>query len=160
MKRTACLIAVIAGSVVCSALGAFIAPTQQQILAAANDPATLSALLKDATPNDAATMAVSIFEAITSLSLSHKEEKNRIAAVVKILFQAFPNQANQLAAELGDHMALIPRGSKTRSAVSVVQRTIIEAAGAPAGLEFANAFKDAPTPPPPIGTGYKAQKLK
>jgi len=158
MKKTFVLLVAAVSLVAGNAFGAFVAPTPEQIAAAANDPSLLTALLKDATPAQAAQIVKDIVVKVSEAKLSKKEEKKRVATLVKLAFAAFPaDKANELAAELGKQMALIPKDSPGHRVVSIVQQTIRRHAGTSSGASFGKAFNPDIPPPPPITKGYEAQ---
>ena len=86
---------------------AFTAPTEEQIAAAAADPAAqLAALLQDASVNQAAAIAAQVAERISILGLSAEDQAARLSQTIQALFAAVPAiQHEALAAAFGEAMA-------------------------------------------------------
>lgn len=159
----------------CSAYGAFTPPTQDQIQAAADDPAQVAALIRDASVDQAAGVGKDVIVAIVKLDLKPKDRDARIASLVEYLFQAFPGASDSLAIALAKAVASSPAASMSPAVLSSIQRAIIAVAGLETGTAFGNAYNLAmqtvagapgggknvppPPPPPPVALPYEAQRL-
>jgi hypothetical protein len=156
-----------------SAFAAFQAPTAAQLTAAANNPASIAALLEGASPEQAAQVIKAVVVEISSLGLSATAQAASIGSVISVAFSAAPaGSAPMLAASLGTACgaSLAIRGNP--AVVSSIQAAIATAGGsggAAMAQTFATAYTEAKTASeaghndaldnaPPVGTGYDGQK--
>jgi hypothetical protein len=156
-------LAILVATVAWTAWGAFTPPTQDQLAAAAVDPALVVALVQDASMEEAARVGENVIIEIVKLDLEPEERDARIASLLKYLFQAKPDDPQSLAIELGNAVAASPTISMNSAILSGIQQTIIAIAGVDIGTAFGNAFnlamlsiagragggKNVPPPPPP-----------
>lgn len=172
------IIKIMAGLMVLSAAvarGAFLPPTEEQLGLAANEPAKVAVLVKDASVKEAAAVARDVITRIVKCGLPPVARDERIKGVVAQVFMALPGQSTALAAALGSAVASSPTASMSPAIVSSIQQAVVAAvtgsgtssnpaAGAAAGTAFGNSYAMAsqsvagapapgkaapPTPPPP-----------
>lgn len=153
--------------------GAFTPPTEEQLGAAAAEPARVRPLLKEASVEQAALVAKDVIILIVKAGLPPVSRDDRIRSVVQQVFQALPGKGLALAAALGSAVAASPAASMSAAVVSSIQSAVVAAAGAAhagattlsgAGTAFGNAYNLSmqtiggapgggktvpPTPPPP-----------
>lgn len=156
----------------------FVAPSGEQIAGAAESPVNVVALLKDASPAQAATVMKDVVIDILKLGLPPVDRNARIAEMVRHAFRTMPGQAKALAAALGAAIASSPAASGDADVVSIIQQAVVTTAGDSAsasGAAFGNAYNLAmqtvsgapgggkmvpPTPPPPpVALPYAGQAL-
>jgi len=160
------------------AWGAFVQPTGEQLTQAAENPALIRALVKDASVSQAAEVTRNVIVKIVGLGLPPVTRDARVTAVVTEVFKAMPGKAKARAAALGKAVAASPAASGDPAMVSTIQQAVIAATGtegSAAGAAFGNAYNLAmqsvagapgggklvpPTPPPPpVATPYEGQSL-
>ena len=93
MKARIIGLAVWAALVAGSALAAFEKPTREQLQAAAESPALVVALVKDANPDQAAEVGKDVIIQIIRLDLKPEERNQRFADLIRYLFTAMPQDA-------------------------------------------------------------------
>ena len=159
-----------------NARGEFVKPTREQLKAAAEDPAKVVELLKDASIDQSAELAKDVVIQIVKLDLEPDERDKRISLLVSYLFMTMPeDQWDDLAISLGKFVAASPTASMSPDTISAFQRAIIELAGVSVGSDFGNAYnlamqtiagapgggKTVPPqpPPPPVALPYEGQRL-
>jgi hypothetical protein len=160
-----------------NAYGVFTPPTQDQLKAAAEDPARVTALIQDASVSQAAEVGKDIMVQIVKLNLKPDIRDARIASLVTNLFQAMPKDDwKALAIALAKTVAASPTASMSPAIVSAIQRAIITVAEIEIGTAFGNAYNLAmqtvagapgggknvppPPPPPPVALPYEGQRLR
>lgn len=159
------------------AFGAFQKPSDEQLKAAAQDPALLAALLVDASVDQAAETTKDVIVQIVKLDLEPEERDLRAALLVRVLFRAMPQDTwTAIAVALGAFVAASPKASMSPSLVSAIQQSIIQTTGLKNGNAFGNAYilamqtvggapgggKNVPTqpPPPPVALPYEGQRFR
>ncbi len=155
---------------------AFTPPTQEQLQAAAKEPALVVALVQDANPEQAAEVGKDVVIEIVKLGLKPKDRDARISQLVEYLFKAMPeDNSMELAIALGKAVAGSPTASMSPDTVSAIQLGIILAVGVDHANPFGNSYnlamqtiagapgggKTVPPqpPPPPVALPYEAQRL-
>ena len=184
MKTKILWLAVLAGLLAGSVFAAFEKPTREQLEAAAENPALVVALVKDANPDQAAEVAKDVIIQIIRLDLKTEERDQRFADLIRYLFTAMPQgDWMALAISLGRFVAASPAASASPDVVSAIEQAVIEFYNVDYGNAFANAYllsmqtvagapgggktvpPQPPPPPvalplrPPVATGYEAQQL-
>lgn len=173
------LVVGLVGVMAMRAWGAFVPPTDNQLIQAAEDPARIGALVKQASVAQAAEVTKNVIVKIVGLGLPPVTRNARVAAIIADVFKAMPGKAKALAAALGRAIAASPVASGDPAVVSTIQQAVIAAAGAEgsaAGAAFGNAYNMAmqsvagapgggkvvpPTPPPPpVAIPYEGQSLR
>ena len=167
-----------------SVFAAYEKPTREQLQAAAENPALVVTLVKDANPDQAAEVGKDVIIQIIRLDLKPEERNQRFADLIRYLFTAMPQDAwMPLAMSLGRFVAASPAASASPDIVSAIEQAIIQFYNVDFGNAFANAYLLAmqtvagapgggktvpPQPPPPpvalplrppVATGYEAQQL-
>jgi hypothetical protein len=160
-----------------AAEAAFTPPTQEQLQAAAKEPALVVALIVDANAEQAAEVGKDVVIEIVKLGLKPKERDARISQLVEFLFKAMPeDNSMELAIALGKAVAGSPTASMTAEIVSAIQLGIILAVNVEHANAFGNAYnlamqtiagapgggKTVPPqpPPPPVALPYEGQRLR
>lgn len=173
IKRVALLACLAAGS----AYGVFVEPTRDQLREAAENPAKVVVLLRDASIPQAAIVGKDVIIQILALDLKPEDRDVRIASLVTYVFQAMPQDDwTALSIELAKAVAASPKASMSSAIVSAIQRTVIEISDVEDGSAFGNAFNLAmqtiagapgggknvppPPPPPPVALPYEGQRLR
>ncbi len=176
MKTRILGLALLAGTLTGNAQAAFEKPTGEQLKAAAENPALVVALVKDANPDQAAEVGKDVIIQIIRLDLEPDQRDQRFSMLVRYLFTAFPQDDwAALAISLGRFVAASPAASATPDIVSAIQRAVIEFCGVDYGDTFANSYllamqtiagspgggKTVPPqpPPPPVALPYEGQRL-
>lgn len=172
------LVLVLAGGLLAApAFGAFQKPSDEQLEAAARDPALIGALLTDASIDQAAETAKDVIAEIVQLDLEPEERDQRVAMLVRFTFRAMPEGVwTDLAISLGKFVAASPKASMNAAIVSAIQKSIIETTELKNGTAFGNAYimamqtvagapgggKNVPPqpPPPPVALPYEGQRLR
>ena len=170
--------AVLAGMVLAgNAYGIFVAPTQDQLKAAAQDPPKIIALVQDASIDQAAVVCRDVIIEIVKLNLKPEVRNARIGSLVRNLFTIMPqDQWPPLAVALAKVVAASPTASMSPATVSAIQQAIIALGGVGDGNAFGNAYnlsmqtvagapgggKNVPSqpPPPPVALPYEGQRLE
>ena len=159
-----------------SARGEFVKPTREQLKAAAEDPAKVVELLKDASIDQSAELAKDVIIQIVKLDLEPEKRDKRISLLVSYVFMTLPEDYwDDLSISLAKFIAASPTASMSPDTISAVQRAIIELTGVTVGNAFGNAYnlamqtiaggpgggKTVPPqpPPPPVALPYEAQRL-
>jgi hypothetical protein len=120
-----------------AAEAAFTPPTQEQLQAAAKEPALVVALIVDANAEQAAEVGKDVVIEIVTLGLKPKERDARISQLVEFLFKAMPeDNSMELAVALGKAVAGSPTASMTAEIVSAIQLGIILAVNVEHGPHF------------------------
>lgn len=139
-----------------TASAAYVAPTAEQLAAAAADPsADLPALLKEASADQVADVVKVVAEEIVRLNLSPKDQAARLAELIRVAFGAVPEKDyNLLAAALGSALSISPVVSGSPGAMDAVRSGIITAGGGGevgSGLaaSFDQTFEPGAGAPPP-----------
>jgi len=128
-----------------SASAAFTPPTDEQLTAAANDPATLAALLVGASPEQEAQVVKAVIVQLEALGLPAATQGARVSAVVAAAFADTPAASmSLLAASLGTACGASVAISANPAVVSSVQSAVITAGGA-SGAVLARTFGEAYT---------------
>ena len=154
MKRmiAICLATVITAS---AAWAAFVAPTADQLRDAAENPAKVAALLKDASAQQAAEVLRDLLIRAAGLGLTGDQLSARVRQVVQAAFGAMGGEAAALAGALG---ALV----RDNATLQPLAGAISEGIQAAKDVGTARIF-DAKLPKkavlPPVASGYEAQKL-
>ena len=159
-----------------SAFGVFVAPTPEQIQAAAKDPPQVVALLQDASVAQASNVGKDVIIEIVRLGLKPEDRDKRIRELVGHLFAALPGQTKALAVAMGLKIAASPTASMSPEIVSAVQVAIIAFTDVSTGNDFGNSYtlamqtvagapgggKTVPPqpPPPPVALPYEGQLLR
>lgn len=169
---------VLAGVLIASfAYGAFQKPSDEQLKAAAQDPALLAALLVDASIDQAAETTKDVIVQVVKLDLEPEECDLRAALLIRILFRTMPQDTwTAIAVALGKFVAASPKASMSPSLVSAIQQSIIQTTELKNGNAFGNAYiiamqtvagapgggKNVPTqpPPPPVALPYEGQRFR
>ncbi len=123
-----------------SAPAAFKPPTDEQVAAAAENPAQGAALVADATPEEAAAVLKAIYEKIVAMNLEPAAFTARIALVTGAVFKAMPSKVLALAAALGKVLGESP------ALAEKVARIVVAAAATASGVQgpaVTRAFVDA-----------------
>jgi len=159
---------------VTGAWAAFVAPTAAQLNDAAENPAKVAALLKDASVQQAADIVRDVLSRVAALGLSGDQLSARVRDVVKAAFGAMSGDAGALAGALGalvrDNTTLQPlagaisegiRMAKDISIARIFDAKLPKNGIVPSLTSGNGAPKkpDTTPPPPPVATGYKAQTL-
>ncbi|HPC18583.1 MAG TPA: hypothetical protein PL039_00125 [Kiritimatiellia bacterium] len=147
------------------AFGDFTKPALEQLQAAAENPAQLGALLRDASPDQAAETAKDVIIEIIQLDLKPEERDARAASLMDQLFLAMPTDTwPALAISFGRFVAASPAATMSPSLLSAIHQAIIRVGDVDLGEAFGNAFNLAmqtvagkpaggktvpPQPPPP-----------
>ena len=156
-------LAVMLGIVAWNVAGAFTPPTQEQLAAAAVDPALVVALVQDATAAQTAQVGKDVIIEIVKLDLEPEGRDERIALLLQYLFKSRPDDPESLATALGRAVAASPTASMGPAILSAVQQAIIAISGVEIGTAFGNSYnlsmqtvagapgggKNVPPPPPP-----------
>ncbi len=157
-------------------------PSDRQIAQAAADPSQMPALIAGASVTEAAQVARAVIARIIRDMKATPARTTQIRAVVRYVMAARPREAVAMAVAIGNLVASSPTVSGDAVALSVIQSSIVEAAGTDrvAGADLASAFgnafalamqslggapgsgKTAPAtpPPPPVTVPYEGQLLK
>ncbi len=181
MNRIAifCIVGVMTIQATTVAQGAFTPPTETGIIAAAKDPGVnMAALLKEASPEQAAQVVKLVVARVLGLGLSSDGQRARITAVISVAFAVVTPQAHMaFASAVGAAVAASGAIVATPGAVSRIQGAIalVGAEGAALAQAFGTSYqaamqklggtsqktKDDPPPiiPPPIASGYEGQTL-
>jgi hypothetical protein len=155
-----------------SVMAAFVDPTPAQFEAASKDPALVAALLKDASPEQAAQVIKAIIVGILGQGLNGSTANAQITAVVNAGFAAMPAGTGvQLSAALGTACGSTAAISGNPTVVSAIQNAVATAGGASGAAlaaQFGSAYSAAvegasknvnnKDSPPPIASGYPGQK--
>jgi hypothetical protein len=172
MKKMTMLVSGVLLASVVSVLAAFTPPSAQQLSAAANDPALVSALMKDASAEQAAQVLKALIVKISGLGLESQAASARITAVVNGGFSAVPaGSVVLLASELGTLAGKTSSISGNPTLVSTIQNAIATAGGR-SGAALASGFGSAYTAAreqsssdtnnkysaPPFGRPYPGQR--
>ncbi len=161
IRWLACL-AWLGGGLAC---GAFEKPTSDQLKAAAEHPALVGDLVKDASVDQAAEVGKDVIVQIVNLDLEPEERDARAASLVKHLMLAIPTDDwADWAISFAKFLAGSPAASMSPSLLSAVQQAIILTGDVELGNAFGNAYNLAmqtvagapaggkivpPQPPPP-----------
>lgn len=144
---------------------AFEKPTEEQLKAAAENPALVADLVKDASVDQAAEVGKDVIVEIVKLDLEPEERDARAASLVKYLLQALPKDWwTDWAISFAKFVAASPMASMSPSLLSSIQQAIIQTGDVDLGQAFGNAYNLAmqtvagapaggkivpPQPPPP-----------
>lgn len=145
MKR---VIAVCLASWLAASVGAwaFTPPTQEQISAAAADPAMVGALIAGAAPGAAAQVAIQVIQAIEKLEIPLDQKRERVAVVVA-----------QLTAMLGENAAVAMNVVASKVSPELLPAVgVVGAPVAPLSLPIAQPLAP-PIKPPPVAQKYSGQ---
>ena len=141
-----------------SAQAAFVPPTAAQIKAAADDPAQIKALLKDATPDQASGVLLSVIRRLQQMDIKPEVKKERVgklfAAVQEVMGKnaglVISDAAKRINPELLPTVAAPGAGAAQPSMPIALPLAPPIQPGAPAP---APALPPPPPPPPPPYTG-------
>ena len=133
-------------------MAAFVAPTTEQIAAAASDPAAVKALMKDANATQAAGVIEAVLAKIVTLKIPEVQINAAIASVISNAFSASPNTV-QLSAALGK---AVGANAALAVVVPVISQAIVATVGGnPAQqTDLGKAFN---SQLPPVSSGYNGQ---
>ena len=138
----------IIGAVMVSSLSAFAEftpPTEEQLAAAANDPAMEAALLQGASAEQAAQVMKAIIVQVLASGLDSQAVNARVASIVSAGFAAMPaGSAPALASSLGSACGATLAISANPAVVSSIQSTIATAGGS-GGADLAASFGESYT---------------
>ncbi|HPR69186.1 MAG TPA: hypothetical protein PLJ99_07850 [Kiritimatiellia bacterium] len=177
ITKTAWALLLTAGLLAAPAYGAFQKPSEEQLEAAAREPALVGDLLTDASVDQAAETAKDVIAEIVNLDLEPEDRDQRVAMLVRFTFRAMPEEVwTDLAISLGKFVAASPKASMNAAIVSAIQKSIIETTELKNGTAFGNAYimamqtvagapgggKNVPPqpPPPPVALPYEGQRLR
>lgn len=152
-----------------SAFAAFTPPTAAQLTAAANNPASIAALLEGASPEQAAQVIKAVVVQILAMGLSATAQATSISSVITAAFSAAPaGSGHMLAASLGTACGASVAISGNPAVVSSIQGAIATAGGsggAALAQTFGTAYSEAKAASqkandsaPPVATGYAGQQ--
>ena len=135
MKAKTMWLAALAALAAGSAFGAFEKPTREQLQAAAENPAQVVALVRDANPDQAAEVGKDVIIQIIKLDLKPEARDSRISELIRYLFTAMPQDAwMPLAISLGRFIAASPAASMSPDIVSAATIPIASATWASISL--------------------------
>jgi hypothetical protein len=118
----------------CLAAG-FTAPSASDIANAANNPATIAALLKGASPEQAAEVVTAVLSAVLGLKLDAKLQSARINAVAGAALKAMPEgQRDAFAESLGKSVGTSPLLRGSAPVVSAIVDGLTAGGGKQAGV--------------------------
>ena len=146
-----CLVALV------SARAEFAAPTAAQSKAAAEDPAKIKDLLKDATPAQASTVLMAVIKEVQGMALKVEQKKERVAKLFAAVQEAMGKDAGAVIADVASRInpELLP-------AVAGPGVGIVAQPGMPIAQPLAPPIAPkpppgAPVPPPPVAPKYSGQ---
>lgn len=157
MKALMAFVTVIACSTCMTAFAAFTPPSQDQVNQAAADPAKLSALLVDATPDQAAQVVKAVIVATLSLNLDSTVQSARISQLITSSVGSMAAQSVAFATALGTTLASTRAISQNAVLITTIHAALTTAGGSTqAGTALSTAFQQSFTAalPPPLATDY------
>lgn len=172
MKKKVTIVVGLLLAAMVSVRAEFNAPSEQQLSAAANDPAQMNALLQGSSAEQAAQVVKAVIVQVMGMGLDAQAANSRISAVVCAGFSAMPNGLGHvMASSLGSLCGFSAVISASPSVVSVVQNAVATSgggSGAAMATAFGKSFVEAkqraaanannPESAPPVAAGYPGQR--
>jgi hypothetical protein len=137
--RTSWIALLVVAGLVATVLGAFTPPTQEQINAAANDPATVAQLIQGASPAEAASVVAAVTEAIMNRGLTAETAMALVQSLVTSALGAVPAaEQGAFATALGTACGASTPIQNSPVVVSNIQSALASVGGALGGTLAAN----------------------
>ena len=172
MKKYIAIVAGVLLGLTLSVRAEFAVPSDEQLAAAANDPAQMNALLQGASAEQAAQVVKTVIVHVLGLGLDTQLANSKISAVVRAGFSAMPAGTGPvMASSLGSLCGFSTVISVNPAVVSVVQNAVASSGGGNgaamatafgksfvAAKQQADANANGTQTAPPLAIGYGGQK--